>query len=489
MTMGKLSDMTPEEKIEKARITLAMDKPFYGYLLYRFKAVRPDTRIPTMATDGLYLHYNPEHIASRDFDFVKSDLAHAVGKCALGHPFRREQRDLELYNEASANVVNLMMIDDGGFKLEPGVPCDARFAGQSVEQVYSILLSEQPPQAQGGQGGSGQGEGEQSDQSGDGQQPAVGEKEEQDHAGDDDAQPEEQPQGQKDKPKPETGDEDGSEDEEHESDASGEQPGEQSDQRDESSKGEKSEKPRDVPGSAQSDVLDYGSLGEGDEQAPSEAEQQEAAEQWASASAAAVMQAEVAGHLSEGAARTVRDSFAETLSFEEYMMLFAKQLSRTDSSWMRRDRRFAAGELYLPGRRSIKVGKLVFGVDTSGSIDESILSRFQNAGRRVQEDLRPEETVVLFCDAEICGEERYADGDQLRFEKPDGGGGTSFVPFFTRIREMIEQGEEIAGMICVTDLEGTFPAEEDVADLPPVLWVSIEKGQAPFGETVYFHNK
>ncbi|HGL5379855.1 TPA: VWA-like domain-containing protein, partial [Burkholderia cenocepacia] len=63
-----------------------------------------------------------------------------------------------------------------------------------------------------------------------------------------------------------------------------------------------------------------------------------------------------------------------------------------------------------------------------------------------------------------------------------GGGGTSFVDPFRRIK-----GEDIrpAFLVYLTDMEGMFPTEEPAY---PVLWASTtplkRARRAPFGETI-----
>ena len=64
-----------------------------------------------------------------------------------------------------------------------------------------------------------------------------------------------------------------------------------------------------------------------------------------------------------------------------------------------------------------------------------------------------------------------------------GGGGTDFAPAFDRVRELIDDGENIAGMIYLTDLDGSFPDEP--ADYP-VLWAAYNTTEsAPFGRTIH----
>jgi predicted metal-dependent peptidase len=54
-----------------------------------------------------------------------------------------------------------------------------------------------------------------------------------------------------------------------------------------------------------------------------------------------------------------------------------------------------------------------------------------------------------------------------------GAGGTSFVPVFTRIRELREKGSIIDGLLYLSDGYGTFPEEK--ADYP-VYFVLPDKG-------------
>ncbi len=48
-------------RIQKARITLILDHPFFGTLLFRLGA-RPSRAVATMATDGISMFYNPEFV-------------------------------------------------------------------------------------------------------------------------------------------------------------------------------------------------------------------------------------------------------------------------------------------------------------------------------------------------------------------------------------------------------------------------------------------
>jgi len=57
--MPVMTHETPASiRIQKARTTLLLDHPFFGSLLFRLKG-REHRSIPTMATDGVSLYYNP----------------------------------------------------------------------------------------------------------------------------------------------------------------------------------------------------------------------------------------------------------------------------------------------------------------------------------------------------------------------------------------------------------------------------------------------
>ena len=50
-------------RIQKARMALLLDHPFFGTLLFRLGA-RARSSIATMATDGVSLYFNPEFVES-----------------------------------------------------------------------------------------------------------------------------------------------------------------------------------------------------------------------------------------------------------------------------------------------------------------------------------------------------------------------------------------------------------------------------------------
>jgi predicted metal-dependent peptidase len=123
------------------------------------------------------------------------------------------------------------------------------------------------------------------------------------------------------------------------------------------------------------------------------------------------------------------------------------------------------------------MGEIAIMVDTSGSVDEVSLSYARSIVESVIEECSPSAVTVYYFDSEVASIDRFERGESLTW-KPQGGGGTSFIPAL----EVIEQDGSAVCAVCITDLDGAFPESCSL----PVLWLSTsEYHTAPFGETVY----
>lgn len=89
------------------------------------------------------------------------------------------------------------------------------------------------------------------------------------------------------------------------------------------------------------------------------------------------------------------------------------------------------------------------------------------------------EVLVIDCDARIQAEHRCGQGEPCPV-RASGGGGTDFRPPFERARQLAEDGENVAGIIYLTDLCGPEPDSSDF----PVLWLCTTERTAKVGRTV-----
>jgi len=100
---------------------------------------------------------------------------------------------------------------------------------------------------------------------------------------------------------------------------------------------------------------------------------------------------------------------------------------RDMSSWRKPNRRFLATDVIMPSMVSERVGHLVIGVDTSGSIGGPELTRFLTEVMAIAERVQPDKVDLIYWDGAVAGHEVYNSGTLatlLSSTKPKGGGGT-----------------------------------------------------------------
>ncbi len=154
--MLQITHETPAaERIRKARTALLLDHPFFGSLLFRLKSEECRS-IPTMATNGVVLRYNPAFVDTLNAATLAGVLAHEVMHPALQHHTRRAKRDPRRWNEACDYAINPLLLD-AGLSLPDDVLVDPRFRGMSAEQIYNLREAEAQSDP-GGESESAQGE-------------------------------------------------------------------------------------------------------------------------------------------------------------------------------------------------------------------------------------------------------------------------------------------------------------------------------------------
>lgn len=152
-------------------------------------------------------------------------------------------------------------------------------------------------------------------------------------------------------------------------------------------------------------------------------------------------------------------------------------VARTPTDFAGFDRRFLWRGLYLDGLEQEAVN-LKVAIDTSGSIDETTLSEFTTEISAVLRAYPRVEGIAFFADAELHGP--YPLDQSLIDRRPEGGGGTSFQPFFEALGDFTDATD-----LCIyfTDGFGSFPGQPPQV---PVLWVvtpgGLESEQFPFGD-------
>jgi predicted metal-dependent peptidase len=412
-----------ERKLTRARTQLLLNQPFFGTLCLRLK-LTPGA-VPTMATDGRRIVYDPTFVDSLKPAELEAVLAHEVLHCALGHHCRRGQRDPQLWNQAADLAINPILIGNG-FTLPSGALVDPAFENLSAEEIYARLSQHersdfssaamQSPQSPGP--GSGPGSEQQT--------------------------PEASPASPNDSPPQQIDPDDGG----------------------------RGATPARSGGFGE--ILDATDE-EGNPVSPADKNRQQ--QEWSIAADQAMRSAKAWGHEPANLVRPLNESRQSKQDWRTILRDFIAARTPSDYRWSPPNRRYVASGLYLPSVERTGLGPIVIGVDTSGSIGSKELEQFAGEISAIAAEAQPEAIHVIYCDAAVQSWQEFQPSEPIHLE-PKGGGGTDFCPVF----EWVEENQiDTVCLIYLTDLCcHSYPEPPHY----PVLWVTASRNAAPFGETV-----
>lgn len=422
-------------RIQRARSILIQDEAFLGVLSMHL-AIVEKAAVETMATDGETLWYAPDCVATWNDPELLFVVAHEVMHCGLSHMARIPPHwDMKDANRAADYAINGELI-----RLRIGTPpkstpplYDARFNGMAMEEIYSILQAEKRKAKQDGQNGQGKPAGAGSGQPG--------------QSGAPDAQG---------KPTGAPGQGNG-------------QPGADG-----------------APG--QGEVNGMGGIvrpGDGGEAAAAES-----ADAWQIRvrQAASIAKARGAGKMPGHVERIVSDISTPLVDYAELLRELINSRVAVDYSFSRPNRRFIGQGFYLPGIVADAIDHLVFAVDTSGSIDQTMLANAASEIIGAMETGKVRKLTVIFADAAVKATQEFELGDDIKLA-PAGGGGTRFDDTFRWIET---NAPDATAAIYLTDMEVGAQHWGEEPSMPVYWAVHGSRGAfdrlasaAPFGEAVY----
>lgn len=190
----------------------------------------------------------------------------------------------------------------------------------------------------------------------------------------------------------------------------------------------------------------------------------------------AAQMAKAQGKLPGSLARLIEELGECKVDWKEALHRFVSQSARNDYTFKRPNKRYISTGFYLPSLYSEELPPLVVAIDTSGSVDAKMLAAFGGELEGILQQY-PTELTVIYCDAKVNHVDTFSRDTPVKLH-PHGGGGTDFRPVFDYVEK---QGLEPCCLIYLTDLMGTFPQEPAPY---PVLWITDERTQAPWGETI-----
>ena len=366
------ADRALERQISASLLRLRINAPFFAALSL-FASFRPSLAVPTAATDGRAVYYNPDFLgtlAPRELDGV---LLHEVLHAALLHAVRRGTREGVRWNVAADVVVNGILAKQAFLDLPKGGIRAADLEHLRVEEIYELISA------------------------------------------------------------------------------------------------------RAIEG-CPSCLTPGPGIGEDGSSARKLAEI-EVYWQRALRQAEAVARGVGQGNMPAGADRLLDELGRAQIDWRSQLWRF---LVRTPADFSGFDRRLLSRKLYLETLEGDSLRAFV-AVDTSGSVSPEQLGLLLTEIGGILGAYPHIEAELYYADTALYGP--FSIEEQIRNPTPVGGGGTSFIPFFDRVRD--EHGREEAVCLYLTDGLGAFPPEPP--DLP-VLWVVTAGGLPdeafPFGEVV-----
>lgn len=413
-------------KLTRSRTQLLLNQPFFGTLCLRLKLVAG--LVPTMATDGRRILYNPGFAASLTPEELQAVLAHEVMHCALAHHCRRGQRDLRTWNEAADYAINPILVANG-FVLPKGALLEPEFAGLSAEEIYAQLLKRSDASCT----------------------PVID-----------------------DRPVPSVTPDACStgtisphcQDSLTQATATGDSSVEIEEERN----GLFSP----VPAAGFGEVLDASDESGKD---ASEAEKARQQHEWNIAAEQAMRSANACGHEPINIERPISETRRTKQDWRSVLRDFVAAITPSDYQWTPPKRRHVASGIYLPSLAKAGLGTIVIAVDTSGSIGDEELAQFAGEIEAIADEVSPERIHVVYCDAEVQSFQEFGPSEPIILQ-PRGGGGTDFRPVFQWVEE--NQITPVC-LIYLTDLCcHSYPDPPDY----PVLWITDSRRIAPFGETL-----
>lgn len=212
-------------------------------------------------------------------------------------------------------------------------------------------------------------------------------------------------------------------------------------------------------------------MDEGEAPSQDEVEQMEGQTKIDVAQAAAA--AKTMGKLPGNLQRYAEEMIHVKTPWHEILERFMTNRVKNEQTWKRPNRRFQCLGLYMPTTDSVgRMGEVVIGVDTSGSIGQKELNEFSGHVNRILEQCNPSMVHVVYCDSSVNHVDTYTPEEFPIKLTPHGGGGTDMREILNHVEK---SGIEPECVVILTDNYTPFPDRE----VFPTIWASTTDVKAP----------
>jgi predicted metal-dependent peptidase len=203
----------------------------------------------------------------------------------------------------------------------------------------------------------------------------------------------------------------------------------------------------------------------------------------------ALRQAALAGNIGASMPRGVTEMLVPEVDWKSLLAEFFKSAcSGSDKqTWRRPHKTYVAYDLYIPAPYSENIGRVLIAGDTSGSIDDRMLSVILGYMQQLVNETQPNGVDIAWWGSKVVGVDSFERGamDSLvNAVKPVGGGGTSPSCITDWVKK--ENKDDYVCAVVITDGEFYGDSVGDWGDLP-VLWLVVNPRPVPnipVGQTV-----
>jgi len=182
------------------------------------------------------------------------------------------------------------------------------------------------------------------------------------------------------------------------------------------------------------------------------------------------------GEILEGISRFFTIDLDAKIDWRDELKAALDRFHKDDYTLLPPNKKFLHMGIYLPSSISQKF-RLVVAVDSSGSVDDTLLSLFLSELNFLMNSVTNYEIDLIVCDDKIRSHKTFYSGDILEAEL-SGGGATDFRPVFDFVDLELQDTKLL---LYFSDLDGTFPKDEPGYD---VKWIVPKESDAPFGEII-----
>ena len=191
--------------------------------------------------------------------------------------------------------------------------------------------------------------------------------------------------------------------------------------------------------------------------------------------------AKAVGKLPASIERMVEELINVSTPWYDILERFMAGKIKDGYSWNRPNRRFIARNIYIPGTDYVpKMGPIVIGVDTSGSIGPDEIAMFNGHINRIIDTCNPEVVHVVYCDSDVAGVDEYTPEDFPVTIQCKGGGGTSFKPVFDWIDNNAIDPE------CVVYLTDGYGDQSEFTTNHETVWLTTGTEAFDWGHVIKF---